>query len=855
MTDVPKYDYANDPTHQAFTSFEAPHILMITNHGVHQWEVSPGLPDTGGQNMFVNMFTDTLADLGFRITIVNRGGYSHPVTGEMQAGLRYKDARRRILYLEDGTPEFVRKEDMDAHTPRLAEFLWQFLESPAGGYVDMIISHYWDGAKVGALVRRNFRHPTKHVWVPHSLGTVKKRNMKPETWKDLRIDERIAIEKELIGELDAVAATSPLIRQALVENYGVAQPLFLPPCIDPKRFHPRQIDDEHKIYGFLGRHCGMSAREVRRCRIITEISRTDTTKRKDILIRAFAEVHKEHPDTLLVVSIDPHEKNIHDELWNLIGELGIASHVAVMGNIWEWLPDLYAITDVYCSPSVMEGFGMAVQEAAATCVPVIGSNLIPFVTEYLLGDPVEEITCKEAKAPLKLGKGGMVVEADDVGGFACALKMLLADEELGERMGQTGYAATIPYFTWDGMTRQFLETAGFGEVARTRFAAVQRPHLDEDTLQKILQAEHVEDLSVMKLEALFRGESELAKFLPEETRQVDPRDGSVVIYNAARARRPHDNAELPAQPEEDGANDPICRGETTGVIDVASLSEGFTFINKNLYPVLYPFENASESTSSDGQDGNPGPRGMHFLHWTSSYFDRDWYNMPQSDRLTAMSRLATLEKKLLLDKSSSYPASGTTCGGQTTHGFLLLIKNHGRAVGGSLAHGHQQVLYSNLKPAHIARNERFEKKHGETFAAYMLRENPAELMLTDYGSAVLMVPYFMRRPYNMLLVLKDHRKRHLFECTKEELSAVAQAWGDATGAIMALMPSIGKAAAYNITVSNGPGAGLYCEFLPYTQETGGFEHLGLWVCQDTPQRVADNLRQVLARAAESGLVA
>ena len=63
---------------------------------------------------------------------------------------------------------------------------------------------------------------------------------------------------------------------------------------------------------------------------------------------------------------------------------------------------------------------------------------------------------------------------------------------------------------------------------------------------------------------------------------------------------------------------------------------------------------------------------------------------------------------------------------------------------------------------------------------------------------------------------------------------------------LAFMPTMGKPTAYNVTVSNGPGAGLYCEFLPYTQETGGFEHLGLWVCQDNPWRVAPHLQEYLA---------
>ena len=81
------------------------HILQITNHGMHQWEVVPGLPDTGGQNIFVNMFSDALADLGFDITIVNRGGYPDPISGQLRRGIDRKDEHQRILYIEDGLEE------------------------------------------------------------------------------------------------------------------------------------------------------------------------------------------------------------------------------------------------------------------------------------------------------------------------------------------------------------------------------------------------------------------------------------------------------------------------------------------------------------------------------------------------------------------------------------------------------------------------------------------------------------------------------------------------------------------------------------------------------------------------------
>ena len=87
---------------------------MITNHGIHQWKIIPGLPDTGGQNVFVNQFTNQLAQNGFKITIVNRGGFPHPLSGMYRRGYDYKDENQRILYLEDSLPSFVIKEEMDA---------------------------------------------------------------------------------------------------------------------------------------------------------------------------------------------------------------------------------------------------------------------------------------------------------------------------------------------------------------------------------------------------------------------------------------------------------------------------------------------------------------------------------------------------------------------------------------------------------------------------------------------------------------------------------------------------------------------------------------------------------------------
>jgi glycosyltransferase involved in cell wall biosynthesis len=325
---------------------------------------------------------------------------------------------------------------------------------------DRIISHYWDGAKIGALYNDSLPNPIDHTWVPHSLGTVKKRNVAPERWEELRIDERISTEQELITAVDRIAATSSTIRQALKEDYGYQRtPVFLPPCVDPERYYPRKIDQLYPIWSLLSQHSGLSQEEIRTCRIVTEISRTDTTKRKDVLIKAFAKVHKYHPQTLLVVTIDKTKPLLAKNLRSLIDSLGITNHVAVLGSVWDDLPAIYAITDIYCTPSVMEGFGMSAQEAAATRAPVVASNLVPFATEYLLGNAVQTVHYQDEKPPLRVGEGAIVVPADAVDGFAYALEMLLSDDELRGKMAEKAYAITIPYFTWEQITRSFLEEA------------------------------------------------------------------------------------------------------------------------------------------------------------------------------------------------------------------------------------------------------------------------------------------------------------------------------------------------------------------------------------------------------------
>jgi glycosyltransferase involved in cell wall biosynthesis len=445
------------------------HVLMITNHGVHEWNVVPGLPDTGGQNVYVNQFTEALVAQGYRVTIVNRGGYPNPATGEPQIGTRYHPSgHARILYLEDGDPEFVRKEDMAEHIPALVVDLERRLVDDGDTY-QLIISHYWDAGVLGAALNARAADRVPHVWVPHSLGALKKRNMDPSTWPSLRINERIEQEKALLSQLDGAVATSTAIRETFLDDYGYTAKYFLPPCVDVQRYRPRAGAACDGIFEFLAAHSTRTASELRTRRIVTEISRTDRTKRKDVLIRAFAHVHEQVRGAFLIVALDPRAGAVYDETMGLIHGLHLDNDVAVLGSVWEQLPCLYAVSAVYCTPSVMEGFGMSAQEAAATGTPVIASDLVPFATEHLLGSRPTRIHFDGLADPQRVlleGDGAIVVPADDVEGFASALRMLLDDDQLRAEMGERALHITVPYFTWERRTRDLLDDLGVSPTTR-----------------------------------------------------------------------------------------------------------------------------------------------------------------------------------------------------------------------------------------------------------------------------------------------------------------------------------------------------------------------------------------------------
>jgi len=98
----------------------------------------------------------------------------------------------------------------------------------------------------------------------------------------------------------------------------------------------------------------------------------------------------------------------------------------------------------------------------------------------------------------------------------------------------------------------------------------------------------------------------------------------------------------------------------------------------------------------------------------------------------------------------------------------------------------------------------------------------------------------------MMLLFKRTGLRYLHELDRVELQAAADGWRDAICIMREVMPAIGRETAFIVLTNNGPGSGLYFEFRPYTQELGGFEQLGLLVCQADPADTAGHVKRIMA---------
>lgn len=303
-----------------------------------------------------------------------------------------------------------------------------------------------------------------------------------------------------------------------------------------------------------------------------------------------------------------------------------------------------------------------------------------------------------------------------------------------------------------------------------------------------------------------------AAHAPQPSVVFDPRSGLPVVYSPARAQRL-------------GTPDHVCvvcDERTCPAVDVIDLPRGDqAWLTPNLYPITYPF------------DAHCDASGVHLVHWSSLHHDK---GLPGADATTAaalLGQLAEAERFLLHEAPDSYPESG-----EGHRGHVGVIKNRGRRVGGSVEHDHQQIMLMAVPPS--------EPPLTVELAPRLLHDTPAALVVERvHGLCTTLVPAFMARPLQAFIVPHGPPVGWLHHLSPDVLAAVALAAARLCSALDVLMVRAFGEPAWNLIAHTGAGCGPLLEMRPFTQPLGGYEHLGLFLCEESPAASAERLRTAL----------
>lgn len=248
-----------------------------------------------------------------------------------------------------------------------------------------------------------------------------------------------------VSEFSAALARSRGARGAS----GPSDVRVLPNGVDVARFAPgRRGPRERALAARLGLAPGDE--------VVLTVARLAPRKGHATVVRALALLARERPRLRFVYT--GASDALQAELGALAAELGVASRVVAAGRVPEEdLPALYRLADVFAlladapAPRDVEGFGVALLEAAATGVPQVASRSggIP--------EAVDD------------GRTGLLVPPGDAAAAALAIARVLGEPGLAAALSERSRSRAVASFSEAAACERFLEvwTAACAAPLRT----------------------------------------------------------------------------------------------------------------------------------------------------------------------------------------------------------------------------------------------------------------------------------------------------------------------------------------------------------------------------------------------------
>jgi len=223
-----------------------------------------------------------------------------------------------------------------------------------------------------------------------------------------------------------VIAISESVKDHLMRDFGVAQNRIavIHNGIDVDKARSLELGARRETKKRFGLKDGP---------VVGIVARLSDVKGHIYLIEAMRTVIDKLGDAqLLIVG----EGRMKKELLDLTNNLGISDKVLFFPEVDD-TQEVLSVMDIFVMPSLKEGLGLALMEAMAQGVAVIGSDV------------------GGIKSLIQHGHNGLLVKAADTGGLACAMIELLRDSQKRQALARQAQIFIEQNFSQDKMV---LET-------------------------------------------------------------------------------------------------------------------------------------------------------------------------------------------------------------------------------------------------------------------------------------------------------------------------------------------------------------------------------------------------------------
>lgn len=184
-----------------------------------------------------------------------------------------------------------------------------------------------------------------------------------------------------------------------------------------KEFFPKAVQRKSVILknplnpAFVGRKTA-----VQRDNVIAAAGRLDDNKNHAMLIHAFSRIADEYPEMRLVIY---GEGELREYLMELVSEKGLEERISLPGSI-DNVAEMIGSARIFTLTSNTEGMPNSVIEAMVLGVPVIATDC----------------PCGGPAALIKNEENGILVPVGDAYALADALRKILSDRELEQRLSE-----------------------------------------------------------------------------------------------------------------------------------------------------------------------------------------------------------------------------------------------------------------------------------------------------------------------------------------------------------------------------------------------------------------------------------